>query len=40
MPADSHADYPVPVAITKTVEIEAGLALLTDDTIKLSKTKD
>jgi len=33
----THAACPVPVGITKTVEIEAGLALPTDVTIKLSK---
>lgn len=33
----THAACPVPVGIVKTVEIEAGLALPTDVTIKLSK---
>jgi hypothetical protein len=33
----SHAACPVPVGIIKVVEIEAGLALPTDVTIKLSK---
>lgn len=33
----THAACPVPVGITKAVEIEAGLALPTDVTIKLSK---
>ena len=36
----SHAACPVPVGIIKAVEIEAGLALPTDVTIKLSKSKD
>ena len=35
----THAACPVPVGIIKAVEIEAGLALPTDVTIKLSKTK-
>ena len=35
----THAACPVPVGILKAVEIEAGLALPTDVTIKLSKTK-
>ena len=34
----THAACPVPVAIVKAIEIEAGLALPTDVTIKLSKT--
>lgn len=34
----THAACPVPVAIIKAVEIEAGLALPTDVTIKLSRT--
>jgi len=34
----SHAACPVPVGIIKAVEIEAGLALPKDVTIKLSKT--
>jgi len=33
----SHAACPVPVSIIKAVEIEAGLALPTDVTIKLTK---
>ena len=33
----THAACPVPVSIIKAVEIEAGLALPTDVTIKLSK---
>ena len=33
----THAACPVPVGIVKAVEIEAGLALPTDVTIKLSK---
>jgi hypothetical protein len=33
----THAACPVPVGITKAVEIEAGLALPTDVSIKLSK---
>ncbi len=33
----THAACPVPVSITKAVEIEAGLALPTDVTIKLTK---
>lgn len=33
----SHASCPVPVGIIKAVEIEAGLALPTEVTIKLSK---
>jgi hypothetical protein len=36
----THAACPVPVGIIKAVEIEAGLALPTDVTIKLSKTGD
>jgi len=36
----SHAACPVPVGIIKAVEIEAGLALPTDVTIKLSKSGD
>ncbi len=35
----THAACPVPVGIIKAVEIEAGLALPTDVTIKLSKTE-
>ena len=35
----THAACPVPVGIIKAVEIEARLALPTDVTIKLSKTK-
>lgn len=35
----THAACPVPVAILKAIEIEAGLALPTDVIIKLSKTK-
>ncbi|MFZ5819423.1 MAG: DUF6951 family protein [Chloroflexota bacterium] len=35
----SHTACPVPVGILKAVEIEAKLALPTDVTIKLSKTK-
>jgi len=34
-----HAACPVPVGIVKAVEIESKLALPTDVTIKLSKTK-
>ena len=34
----THAACPVPVAIIKAIEIEAGLALPTDVVIKLSKT--
>jgi hypothetical protein len=34
----THAACPVPVGIIKAVEIEAGLALPTDVSIKLSKT--
>ena len=33
----THAACPVPVSIVKAVEIEAGLALPTDVTVKLSK---
>jgi hypothetical protein len=33
----THAACPVPVSMIKAVEIEAGLALPTDVTIKLSK---
>jgi len=33
-----HAACPVPVGIIKAIEIEAGLALPTDVSIKLSKT--
>ena len=33
----THAACPVPVSMVKAVEIEAGLALPTDVTIKLSK---
>lgn len=33
----THAACPVPVAIIKAIEIEAGLALPTDVNIKLSK---
>jgi len=36
----SHAACPVPVGIIKAVEIEAGLALPSDVTIKLSKSDD
>lgn len=35
----THAACPVPVGILKAIEIEAGLALPTDVTIKLTKTK-
>jgi len=35
----THAACPVPVGIIKAMEIEAGLALPTEVTIKLSKTK-
>ncbi len=35
----THAACPVPVAIVKAIEIEAGLALPQDVVIKLSKTK-
>jgi hypothetical protein len=35
----THAACPVPVGILKAVEVEAKLALPTDVTIKLSKTK-
>ncbi len=35
----THAACPVPVGIIKAIEIESGLALPTDVTIKLSKTK-
>jgi hypothetical protein len=34
-----HAACPVPVGIVKAVEVEAGLALPADATIKLSKTQ-
>jgi hypothetical protein len=34
-----HAACPVPVGIIKAMEIEAGLALPEDVTIRLSKTK-
>lgn len=34
----THAACPVPVGIIKAIEIEAGLALPTDVSIKLSKT--
>ncbi len=34
----THAACPVPVGIIKTVEVEAGLALPQDVTIKLSKS--
>jgi hypothetical protein len=34
----THAACPVPSGIIKAVEVEAGLALPTDVTIKLSKT--
>ena len=34
----SHAACPVPVGIIKAIEIEAGLALPADVSIKLSKT--
>ena len=36
----SHAACPVPVGIIKAVEIEAGLALPADVTIKLSKSNE
>jgi len=36
----SHAACPVPTGIIKAIEIEAGLALPADVTIKLSKSKD
>jgi hypothetical protein len=36
----THAACPVPVGIIKAVEVEAGLALPTDVTIKLTKTGD
>ena len=36
----SHAACPVPVGIIKAVEIEAGLALPADVSIKLSKSED
>lgn len=35
----THAACPVPVGIVKAVEVEAKLALPTDVTIKLAKTK-
>ncbi len=35
----THAACPVPVGIIKAVELEAGLALPSDVTIKLSKNK-
>ena len=35
----THAACPVPVGILKAVEVEAKLALPTDVTIKLAKTK-
>ncbi len=35
----THAACPVPVGVIKAIEIEAGLALPTDVSIKLSKTK-
>jgi hypothetical protein len=35
----THAACPVPSGIIKAVEVEAGLALPTDVTIKLSKTR-
>ena len=35
----THAACPVPSGIIKAVEVEAGLALPTDVTIKISKTK-
>lgn len=34
----AHAACPVPVGIIKAIELEAGLALPTDVTIKLSKS--
>lgn len=34
----THAACPVPVGIIKAVEVEAGLALPADVTVKLSKT--
>ncbi len=36
----THAACPVPVGIIKAVEVEAGLALPTDVTIKLSKSEE
>jgi hypothetical protein len=36
----THAACPVPSGIIKAVEVEAGLALPTNVTIKLSKTKE
>ncbi|MEJ2709813.1 MAG: hypothetical protein P8074_19535 [Anaerolineales bacterium] len=36
----THAACPVPVGIIKAVEIEAGLALPADVSIKLSKTNE
>ncbi len=36
----SHTACPVPVGIIKAVEVEAGLALPADVTIKVSKTVD
>jgi hypothetical protein len=36
----NHAACPVPVGIIKAVEVEAGLALPADITIKLSKSDD
>lgn len=36
----NHAACPVPVGIIKAVEVEAGLALPADVTIKLSKSDD
>lgn len=36
----THAACPVPVGIVKAVEVEAKLALPTDVTIKLAKTKE
>lgn len=35
----THAACPVPSGIIKAVEVEAGLALPTDVTIKISKTR-
>jgi hypothetical protein len=36
----SHASCPVPVGIIKAVEIEAGLALPADVTIRLAKSEE
>ena len=35
-----HAACPVPAGIIKTIEVEAGLALPADVTIKLTKTEE